>query len=109
MTDLEILAELKMAYLNLEDIIENVDNTQSKSVQELFTALNILDKKYTEVYGKIEEENKKLLQYREDIMIAENIYNDYVTSSEDYDDQYITYADLDNEEKWWEDYNFLLK
>lgn len=42
-------------------------------------------------------------------MIAENICNDYVTRSEDCDDQYITYADLVNEEKWWEDYNFLLK
>lgn len=107
MTELEILAGLKIAYIRLLDILDNQDNqitvNEDKYIRLSMQNLEIL---YINLYERIEKEK---LHYKKDIMIAENIYNDYVTISEDYDDQYITYADLDNEEKWWEDYKFLLK
>lgn len=104
MTELEILAGLKVAYIRIEDIIEKC--CTQLSVQELFIALNILDEEYVEVYEKIQAENEELLYYGKDIMIAENICSDYVTRSEDYDDQYITYADLVNEKNGGKIINF---
>lgn len=109
MTELEILAELKQAYLNLEDIIDNADNMQLKSVKELQEVQNVLGQKYIEVYKNVEKENQEMLHFKEDLYVGDRIYLDYVTKSKDYDDQYITYKDIENEEKWWEDYNFLLK
>ena len=108
MTELEILAELKTAYLNLEDIIDNADNTQLKSVKELYEAQDILAKKYVEVYGKVKKENKESLFYKEDLIVGTHIYYDYLTTEEEFT-EYIPYTNLDNEEKWWEDYKFLLK
>lgn len=61
------------------------------------------------LYKRIEKENKNILYFKDNLLIANEIYLDYVTDSEDYDDQYITYADIENEEKWWEDYDFLTK
>lgn len=58
MTELEILAGLKIAYIRIEDIIRNADDTQLKSVGELFTALNILDKKYIEMYEKYKKKTR---------------------------------------------------
>ena len=110
MTEKEILAELKTAYLNLEDIQENQEEqitmNEEKYIKLSMQNLEIL---YSNIYKRIEKENKKILFFKKDLLIGDQIYLDYVTSSADYDDQYITYKDLDNEEKWWEDYNFLTK
>lgn len=110
MTELEILAELKTAYLNLEDIQENQDEQITEN-EEKYIRLSMqnLEILYSNLYKRVEKENKKILFFKKDLFIGDQIYLDYVTSSEDYDDQYITYKDVENEEKWWEDYNFLLK
>lgn len=105
MTDLEILAELKIAYENLDDIIDNADNTQLESVKELYEAQKILAEKYSEVYEKIKENDDISLYYEEDTIIGSSIYLDY----EDVKGYGFTYKDMDNEEKWWEDYDFLTK
>lgn len=103
MTDLEILGELKKSYEYLNDIIDNADNTQMQSTKELCEVQNILEKKYVEVYKKIKETNDISLYYEEDIMIGSSIYIDY----EDIKGYGITYNDIANESKWWEDYQFL--
>ena len=103
MTELEILAELKEAYLNLEDIIDNADNTQLKSVKELYEAQKILADKYSEVYEKIKSRKDINLYYEENIMIGSSIYIDY----ENIEGYGFTYKDMGNESKWWEDYRFL--
>lgn len=110
MTDLEILGELKKMYYWLEDILENAEDDQieNKDYIELEKFETILENQYRKIYKRIEKEEKKLLCYQKDIMVADEIYNDYVTCSKDYDDQYITYADV-NEKKWWEDEEFLTK
>jgi len=105
MTEKEILAELKIAYENLDDIIDNADNTQLESVKELYEAQKILAEKYSEVYEKTKENNDINLYYEEDIMIGSSIYIDY-ENTEGYG---FTYKDMGNESKWWEDYSFLTK
>lgn len=107
MGDKEILAELKISYEYLQDIIDNADNTQLKSIIELENAQNILAKKYEEIYKKIKNENDISLFYEENLLIANYIYYDFVTKSEDYDDQFITYQDTNGKTKWWEDIMFL--
>lgn len=102
MSDKEILAELKMSYNYLQDIIDNADNTQLKSVKELIETQNILSRKYNEVYENIKEKNINLC-YGEYFKIGSNIYVDY----EDNKNICYSYADLENEIKWWEDYRFL--
>ena len=110
MTELEILAELKSAYLNLEDIDENQEEqitmNEEKYIRLSMQNLEIL---YSNLYKRIEKEDKKLLYFKEDLLIGDQIYLDYITENENYDDQYITYKDIDNEEKWWENYDYLLK
>lgn len=110
MSDLEILANLKIAYLRLEDILENQDGqiteTEGKNIELL---MQNLEKIYEHIYKNIEKENKEILYYEKNIMVADRIYNDYVTESRDYDDQYICYDDTKKKTKWWEDYSFLLK
>ena len=102
MGDKEILAELKQCYELLEDIIDNADNTQLKSVKELHKTLDILAKKYEEIYNKIKAENDISLYYEENIKICSNIYGDYINE----DDDYITAGDLDWQ-KWWKDDRFI--
>ena len=102
MGDKEILAELKQCYELLEDIIDNADSEQLKSVKELMQTENILAEKYKEVYEKIKQEEDISLYYEEDLQISEQIYSDYI----DKNGEYRTHADFDNK-KWWEDYNFL--
>lgn len=105
MTDLEILAELKTAYLYLEDIIENqmkqITENEEKYIRLSMQNLEIL---YKNIYGRTEKENKKSLIYKEDIKIAPFIYLDYIDS----DYNYISAGDL-NWEKWWENYDFQTK
>lgn len=110
MTEKEILAELKIAFENLEDITENNEG-QIKIDENNFlqSAMRIIDYVYKQLWARIEKENKEILFYEKDIMIADVPYNDYVTSCEDYDEQYICYDDTKKQTKWWEDYDFLLK
>ena len=111
MTELEILAELKTAYDFMVDIEENADTDQVNEFEKM-ELLKIQDKMsliYSRVYKTIEKENTASLYYEKDIMVADTIYNDYVTRSEDYDDQYLCYQDINKKTKWWEDYDFLLK
>lgn len=110
MTDLEILGELKRMYYWLEDILENAEDDQIENddYTKLEKVETILESQYKKIYKRIESEEKELLYYQKDIMVADEICNDYVTCNKDYDDQYITYADVD-EKKWWEDEEFLTK
>lgn len=108
MTELEILAELKIAYMELEDILENQDEQLTTDEYASITkSMKNFEKVYNNLYKRIEKENKNILYFKDDLLIADEIYLDYVTDSKDYDDQYITYKDIENEEKWWEDYDFL--
>lgn len=106
MTDLEILAQLKISYLSIEDIIDNADETQIKTTEDLQQILKILEQKYREIYEKIKEDNDISLYYEEDLLISNHIYCDYLTKSEEYDDHYLTYSDTECG-KWWEDFQFL--
>lgn len=108
MTELEILAELKIAYMQLEDILDNQDEQLTTDEYASITkSMENFGKVYSNLYKRIEKENKNILYFKDDLLIADEIYLDYVTDSKDYDDQYITYKDIENEEKWWEDYDFL--
>lgn len=110
MTELEILAQLKMSYRYIDDIIDNADGTQIKSTEDLREVLKILEAKYEEVYQKIKNNDKKSLYYEENLMIADSIYLDYMTFDENGEENYITYLDLiDNKYPWWEDNMFLTK
>ena len=109
MTELEILAQLKMSYRYIDDIIDNADCTQIKNVEDLQQVLGILEQKYEEVYENIKNNNDMSLYYQEGLKIADLIYLDYVTSVEEYDDQYLTYLDIDNKYPWWENTMFLRK
>lgn len=105
MTELEILAELKIAYMQLEDILDNQDEQLTTDEYAGITkSMENFKKVYSNLYKRIEKENKKSLYFKDDLLIADEIYNDYI-----YKDQYITYADIENEEKWWKDYDFLTK
>ena len=106
MEDKEILAELKISYEYLQDIIDNADNTQLKSIVELEEAQNILAKKYEEIYRKIKNENDISLFYEENLLIGNCIYYDFIT---DDDKTALTYQDTDGKTKWWEDIMFLEK
>ena len=101
MGDKEILAEYKIAYEQLQDIIDNADREQLKSVKELETAQEIMARKYEEVYNKIKEENDIALYYEEDIIISDTIYGAYEKDGEP-----LTEADMDWQ-KWWRDDSFI--
>lgn len=106
MTEKEILAEYKIAYLQFEDILDNADLEQiTEAEQEKITlAMNILEKIYRELYKRIKETEDISLYYEEDLLIADEIYCDYMETK---GENYITYKDIDGESKWWEDYDFL--
>ena len=101
MGDKEILAELKRSYEYLQDIIDNADREQLKSVKELETAQEIMARKYEEVYNKIKEENDIALYYEEDIIISDTIYGAYEKDGEP-----LTEGDMDWQ-KWWRDDSFI--
>lgn len=101
MGDKEILAELKRCYEYLQDIIDNADREQLKSVKELETAQEIMARKYEEVYNKIKEENDIALYYEEDIIISDTIYGAYEQGGES-----LSEGDMDWQ-KWWEDSLFI--
>lgn len=110
MTELEILAELKIAYIQLEDIIENqYEQITEQEKEHLGISMNNLWIIYKNLYERIEREDKQILYYEKDVLIANIISADYVTRSEDYNDQYITYDETNKKKRWWEDYKFLLK
>lgn len=77
---------------------------QRANIKKLNESIKALETVYRNLYKRIEKENKKSLYFKDDLLIADEIYNDYI-----YKDQYITYADIENEEKWWKDYDFLTK
>lgn len=102
MGDKEILAELKRSYEYLQDIIDNADKEQLKSVEELEKVQEILDDTYTEVFKKIKKENEKSLYYKENIRIAGDIYMDC------YDNNGIPVSSGDMDwQKWWRDDSFI--
>lgn len=107
MTELEILAELKIAYIQLEDIIENQEEQIEENEKKyLRLSMNNLIMVYQNLYKRIEKEDDKILYYENDIKISKEIFHDYMIKDEENVEEYITSADLD-EEEWWEDYNFL--
>lgn len=107
MTELEILAQLKTAYLSLEDINENhggqLTENEEKYIRLSMQNLEIL---YNKIYEKIMYKNNDILYYKENIKIGNCINIDYTREDTEIKES-ITYRDIDNEEKWWEDYNYL--
>lgn len=100
MKDKEVLAGLKIAYIKIDDILENssvIDTKELKYIQK------ILEEKYEQVYSKIKSENDIELYYEEDLIIAPNIYNDYINTV---NKKAITSRDISF--KWWEDILFLI-
>lgn len=116
MGDKEILAEYKIAYIQLQDIIDNADEQQITAaeidkIEQIQSELNFL---YKRMYNRIKEKNNASLYYEEDLLISDEISADYLETKDNIyitynDDMYITYKNLDNEDKWWEDYDFLTK
>lgn len=116
MGDKEILAEYKIAYEQLQDIIDNAMEGQITAeevdkIEKIQYDLNIL---YKEMYNRIKEKEDVSLYYEEDLLISDEISADYISVGDDVyitydDDMYISYKNLDNEDKWWEDYDFLTK
>lgn len=106
MTEKEILAEYKIAYNQLQDIIDNADNTQitTEEVDIIEQTMQNLEKLYRQLYERIKSAEDISLYYEENIIIGEEIYIDYVLTE---DNTAITYKDMENESKWWEDYKFL--
>lgn len=101
MKDKEVLAGLKIAYIKIDDILENssvIDTKELKYIQK------ILEEKYEQVYNKIKSENDIELYYEEDLIIAPNIYNDYINIV---NKKAITSGDISS--KWWEDKLFLIE
>lgn len=110
MTEKEILAELKTAYLNLQDVMENNERQITEDENSfVMIAMHNVGFVYKKLWKRIRKENKEILFYEKDVMIADTIYNDYIAISEDYDEQYICYDDTNSKKKWWEDYEFQTK
>lgn len=106
MTELEILAGLKTAYIRIEDIIDNQDKQiTEEQAKQLIQILNTLEKQYQEIIGEIPKNER---HYKENLYVAPFIFYDYTTDEKEFT-EFLPYAELENEEKWWEDYNFLLK
>lgn len=116
MGDKEILAEYKIAYIQLQDIIDNADEQQISAeevnkIERLQYDLNFL---YKEMYNRIKVQGEVSLYYRKDLLVADEISADYISTDDNVyikydDDMYIPYKNLKNEEKWWEDYDFLVR
>lgn len=106
MTEKEILAELKISYLNLEDIIENQDKQISRYDNTfLMQAMQNISFVYEQVWKDVYKTNKETLLYEKDIMIADVVHKDNLVNEKDY----ICYDDTENKTKWWENYDFLMK
>jgi hypothetical protein len=107
MTELEILAQLKMAYLSLEDISENhggqLTENEGKYIRLSMQNLEIL---YGNIYKRIMHKNNKALYYKENIKIGDCINIDYTIEDTEIKEA-ITYNDMENGEKWWEDFDYL--
>lgn len=108
MTELEILAGFKQSYFYLEDIIENADGIQIEDKSYINIAMELIAKEYRQMYRKIKEDNQESLHYKNELYVADSIYYDYITTEIEFT-EFLSYADLENEEKWWEDYDFLTK
>ena len=69
MTEKEILAELKIAYIQLEDIVNNQDEQITKqeeiNLEECMYNLFVV---YKNLYKRIKRENKQLLYYEKDVL-----------------------------------------
>ena len=109
MTDKEILAELKISYENLQDIIDNSDKNQiNKSMlKELVSAQNKLIDIYEELWNETKEDIT--IKGENDLTIGKQIYADYYDIG---DDEYISKTEIiknGKENALLEDYNFLLK
>lgn len=116
MGDKEILAEYKIAYIQLQDIIDNADEQQisAEEVDKIEKVQNELNSLYKKMYNRIKEREELSLYYRKDLLVADEISADYISVGDDVyikydDDMYIPYKNLKNEEKWWEDYDFLVR
>ena len=107
MTELEILAQLKTAYLSLEDISENhgeqLTEDEEKCIRLFMQNLETL---YENNYKRIMHKNNKALYYKENIKIGDCINIDYTIEDTEIKES-ITYNDMENREKWWEDYDYL--
>ena len=106
MTELKILAQLKTAYLSLEDISENQTILTENGKLYIELSMQNLEILYNKIYEKIMYKNNDILYYKENIKIGNCINIDYTREDTEIRES-MTYKDIDNEEKWWEDYNYL--
>ena len=106
MTELEILAQLKIAYNSLIDILENSDIEQLNCEILDIAILDYLTDKISEIYYKvyknIENENIKILQYENNIYISDSIENDFMVKYSQNDIEYIAYDETKQNIKWYE-------
>lgn len=117
MGDKEILAEYKIAYIQLQDIIDNADEQQisAEEVDKIVKVMNDIALLYEKIYKRIKEQKDISLYYRKNLLVADKIFADYIEVNDDIyitydDDMYISYKDLEKKpNQWWEDYDFLVK
>lgn len=117
MGDKEILAEYKIAYEQLQDIIDNADEQQitEAEVDKINKVMNDLAFLYKKMYNRIKGQKNISLYYRKDLLVSDKIFGDYIEVNDDVyilcdDEIYISYKDLEQKKnKWWEDYDFLTK
>lgn len=109
MTDKEILAELKISYENLQDIIDNSDLSQiNKSMRKELTSAQVeLMDIYEELWNETQEDIT--IKGEDDLTIGKQIYTDYYDVG---NDEYISKVEIiknGKEYEWWNDYEFLVK
>jgi hypothetical protein len=102
MTELEILAELKISYINIEDIIDNASFEQVGLKDTLIQAKNAIEEKYAEVYKIAEDSNANL--YYKGHKISNCVCFDYMENNF----EYYMILDVDTKENlyWYGDYRF---
>lgn len=107
MTGLGILAQLKTAYLSLEDINDNQEKQLTKEEENCINlSMQNLETLYENIYKRIMRKNNKVLYYKENIKIGNCINIDYTIEDTEIKEA-ITYNDMENGEKWWEDFDYL--
>ena len=106
MGDKEILAEYKIAYEQLQDIVDNAMEGQitAEEVDKIKQVMDNLEFLYSKLYNRIKEREDISLYYEKNVLIADEISLDYIDNK----GNMLAAGDL-NWQKWWEDYDFLVK
>ena len=107
MKNKQLLAEYKLAYDHLGNIVDNgfLNQVSREEFIKLNKALEIIEQNYTELYERIKHKNKPVLEYQNKTLIISDIpYYDYIIKE---DNSYVKYNELLSKPKWWIDVEFL--